>query len=137
VARRRTLRHNATPAVNRPQPHTVRWRTVLVLAGLVAFSAGLNAPFVFDDHESILRNPYVGRFWPIDAPPQSAVAGRPAVAWSLAISHAMAGLNPAVFRAWNLAVHITAALLLFAVLRRTLTIEPGSTRSPSSPRSSG
>ena len=101
------------------------------------FSAGLNAPFVFDDHESIVRNPYVGQFWPIDAAPQSAVAGRPAVALSLAISHAMAGLNPAVFRAWNLAVHITAALLLFAVLRRTLTIKPGSTRSPSSPRSSG
>ena len=46
------------------------------------------------------------------------------VALSLSISHAIAGLSPAVFRAWNLAVHVIAALLLFAVLRRTLTINP-------------
>jgi protein O-mannosyl-transferase len=137
VARRRLPRADATPAADGAKPHTVRWRTVFVIAGLVAFSVAWDAPFVFDDHESIVRNPYVGRLWPLSAPPQSAVAGRPVIAMSLAISHAIDGLNPAVFRAWNLAVHITAGLLLFAVLRRTLTITPRSMRSPSAPRSSG
>jgi tetratricopeptide (TPR) repeat protein len=52
---------------------------------------------------------------------QSAVAGRPVVSLSLAVNYALTGLSPAGFRCWNLVVHLLTGLLLFGVVRRTLT----------------
>src|SRR5262249_51804968 len=97
----------------------------LIVAGLAAYSNSLAAPFVFDDHGSIVENAYIRQLWPLgnalSAPVQSAVAGRPVVSLSLAINYALTGLSPAGFRGWNLAVHLLTALLLFGVVRRTLT----------------
>jgi len=48
------------------------------------------------------------------------VAGRPLVNFSLAINHALGGQSVAGYHAFNLAVHLLAALTLFGLVRRTL-----------------
>ena len=55
----------------------------------------------------------------MDAPSQSSVAGRPVVALTLALNYAMSGLHTWSYHATNLALHISAALLLFGIVRRT------------------
>lgn len=97
---------------------------VLAAAGLIAYSNSLSAPFVLDDEESIVRNEHVSSPWPLSralgAPPQSSFAGRPLASLSLAISHAAGGASPASFRVWNIAFLIATALLLAAIVSRTL-----------------
>jgi tetratricopeptide (TPR) repeat protein len=45
------------------------------------------------------------------------------VSFSLAINYSLGALNPWGYHVWNLAVHILAALLLFGIVRRTLSLE--------------
>jgi tetratricopeptide (TPR) repeat protein len=140
MSRRRTRKDNphaaaiqrigsttARPATDRSPGQPTRvpftWHPLaLVVAGLLVYANSLSAPFVFDDTGTIVLNPFLRQLWPLTAawraPVQSAVSGRPVVALSLAISHAMGGLDPATFRAWNIAVLIFSALLLFGILRR-------------------
>jgi len=98
----------------------------LVAAGVIAFGGALNLPFVFDDHGSIVENPYITQLsrplQAMRAPAQSAFAGRPVASLTLAINHAMAGLDSRAFHAWNLGVHLLCGLLLFAIVRRTLRL---------------
>ena len=80
--------------------------------------------FIYDDEETIVGNPYVRTLWPVTAamhaPAQSAAAGRPLISLSLALNYALGGLAPAGYHAFNLVVHLTAALLLFGIVRRVL-----------------
>jgi tetratricopeptide (TPR) repeat protein len=48
------------------------------------------------------------------------MAARPLVNFSLALNYWTGGLEPRGYHAWNLGVHLTAALVLFGVVRRTL-----------------
>jgi Flp pilus assembly protein TadD len=101
---------------------------VLIVGAAAAYVNSFAVPFVFDDHGSLLENPYIRHLWPLSsalsAPVQSAVAGRPVVSLSLAINYALSGLSPAGYRGWNLAVHLLAGLVLFGVVRRTLNAPP-------------
>jgi protein O-mannosyl-transferase len=122
---RRTSGRQPAPAPAR------RWATpasawmclALGAAGLVAFSNSLTAPFVLDDQSSVLDNPTIRHLWPLtDAlrgPVQFPTAGRPLVNLSLAINYALGGESPVGYHAWNLAVHVLCALLLFGIVRRT------------------
>lgn len=96
---------------------------VIVLAGTLAFANGLHAPFILDDEDSIVRNPFITSLWPLSrstqAPAESSLSGRPLVSLSMALSYAIGGLSPAAFRAGNLAVLIASALVLFGIVRRT------------------
>lgn len=100
------------------------WRfspLALALAALVAYSNSFSAPFVFDDEFSIVENPHI-RSLSLDAfraPDQSSVAGRPIASFTLAIDHAIGGLDPASYHRTNLAIHILAGLALFGFLRAT------------------
>jgi tetratricopeptide (TPR) repeat protein len=100
-----------------------RYAALLASAAIVAFWNVLPAPFVFDDGSTITDNPYIRQLWPpsvsLSAPVQSAVAGRPVVSLTLAINHALGGLEPWGYHAWNLATHVVTAWLLFAIVRRT------------------
>lgn len=103
------------------------WHGLFLIAlGAAVYANSLHSPFVFDDHGSIVDNPFLRQLWPLSSaasgPVQSAVAGRPVISVSLALNYAAAnGLDPAAFRAWNLGVHLLAALTLFGLVRRTLT----------------
>ncbi len=65
----------------------------------------------------------------------AAVQRRPVVNVSLAINYAISGVNPWSYHAFNLLSHVLAALLLLAVVRRTLVRISSSPSAP--PQASG
>ena len=99
-----------------------RYSLALAAAGIAAYLNSLDAPFVFDDMDAIVANRHVVALWPLrdamSAPVQSAVAGRPIVSLTLALSCAWNGFSPAAFRVFNLAVLVASGLALFGILRR-------------------
>lgn len=99
--------------------------SLLVLAGIAAYSNSFNGPFVFDDVGTILNNPTLLKLWPLSdvlaGPPGGTTAsGRPLVNLSLALNYALGGFDVRGYHAFNLAVHFAAVLALFGVIRRTL-----------------
>jgi tetratricopeptide (TPR) repeat protein len=108
---------------SRSAPAAARTAAALGVLWLVAFGlyAGtLDHPFVFDDIDSIERNPDLRRLWPPAAPPGSGASGRPLVALSLAVNYALGGLDPTGYHLFNIAAHGLAAGVLFLLLRGTL-----------------
>ncbi len=126
---------------------STRWLTlglaVLILAaGAWAYSTSFRGVFVLDDVRAIVRNSTIRSLWPLTtalAPPTgSTVAGRPIANLSFAVNHALAPTEPsdrpgagdagggagpldvAPYHAGNLAIHLTGALVLFGLVRRTL-----------------
>lgn len=110
------------------------WIVLLVVAvAVLPFLNSFSAPFVFDDNGSVAGNPYLKQLWPLSAamgaPIQSALAGRPIVALSFALNHALAGgLQPAAFRIGNLAIHLGVGALLFGLVVHTLRCSPATAR---------
>ena len=123
----------------------------LVLAGSWAYSTSFRGVFVGDDIDAIADNPHIKSLWPLtaamSAPPDTTVAGRPFASLTFALNYALAPADvrdvvaPGVraplgstsdpfyrnvwgYHAFNLAVHLSAALLLFGIVRRTLLSPP-------------
>jgi tetratricopeptide (TPR) repeat protein len=107
-----------------------RWRTVMAAALLLAviaavYSRSLSVPFIFDDLTSIPENPNIQTLWPpwkaMSPPPQlGAAGGRPLVGLTLAVNYALDGLRVRGYHAFNVLVHVLAALALWGVVARTL-----------------
>jgi len=111
--------------VGRESPVACAGRAVAVLAlGLVAYRASFAGAFVYDDLVAIVGNPHFAPLWPPDASlwavPGTGLAGRPVVSFSLALNHALGGFAPWGYHLLSLLGHLTAALLLMALVRRTL-----------------
>jgi tetratricopeptide (TPR) repeat protein len=97
---------------------------VILAAGIVAWSSSFNAPFIFDDLLAIRDNPTLRHFpaWRNFAPPQlSPISRRPVINLTFALNYAIGGLGVRGFHAGNLLIHLLAALLLFGIVRRTLS----------------
>ena len=98
---------------------------VLVAVVAIVYARALSGPFVFDDRSAIVGNASLESLWPLGPvlaqPPDLTTSGRPVVALSFALDHALGGLDPRVFHGTSLAIHALCALLLGAVVRRTLT----------------
>jgi len=99
----------------------------LVILGVAAYCNSFGGPFIFDDEESVVENPYIVHLRPLSnvmlAPPQSTVAGRPVASLSLALNYAISGYEVWSYHLFNLLVHILAGLALFGIIRRTLLCE--------------
>jgi dolichyl-phosphate-mannose-protein mannosyltransferase len=120
---------------------------LILLAAVLVYSNSYTGLFVFDDEPAIVENPHIKQLWPLTAamraPAGTTVSGRPIVSLSLAINYALAPdfardtlampapgapaseydrlyANLWGYHAFNLAIHIAAALALFGVVRRTL-----------------
>lgn len=96
-----------------------------VVAVCVAiYGRGLNGPFIFDDKTAIEASPHIQTLWPptrsLSAPDESAAAGRPVLCLTLALNHAVHGLDVRGYHLVNLALHIGTALLLMAIIAHTL-----------------
>jgi len=103
---------------------------IVAASGAWAFATSFDGVLVLDDVRAIVRNQTIRTLWPVTIPlsPPSAstVAGRPVANLTFALSYALGSstpeaIDPAAFHAANLAIHLTAALLLFGVVRRTLS----------------
>jgi tetratricopeptide (TPR) repeat protein len=97
----------------------------LVLAGAVAYHNSFSVPFFFDDNGSIKQNATIRHVWPpweMFSPPTGgqSVAHRPVANVSLAFNYALGGLRVEGYHAFNLAIHLLAALALYGIVRRTL-----------------
>jgi protein O-mannosyl-transferase len=122
---------------------------LIVAAGLCAYSNSFRGLLVFDDIGSIAANPHVKSLWPVtramSAPQDVTVAGRPVASLTLALNYAIAPADardmfkpPGAdgppedderfyrniwgYHAFNVAIHLLAALALFGVVRRTVMI---------------
>jgi tetratricopeptide (TPR) repeat protein len=140
----------ATKAEERSRPETAGvepvvsarklWaaRAILVIAVCAAYANSLHGPFIFDDGPSILDNRSIRQLElprALVAPPKAVtVSGRPVVNLSLAVNYAIGGLTVEGYHWINLALHVLAALAVFALTRRTLRrLGEGPPRGPSDP----
>ena len=104
------------------------WAAVgLLLASVcAAYANSLHGPFIFDDAPSIVDNlsiRHLGSSQVLAAPPAAlTTTGRPVVNLSLAVNYAIGGLAVEGYHVVNLAFHLLAALVLFALVRRTLLL---------------
>ena len=126
------------PPPSKSQSPAAHWALVavgvLILAGAIwsVYGPAADGPFVFDDQGTIVDNPSIRRLWPplgteeapgpLRAPRTTAVHGRPLVNLSFAVNYALGSLNPIGYRHFNMAVHFLTALLLWAIVSRTLRL---------------
>lgn len=97
----------------------------ILAAGLAAYANTFRVPFVFDDTASITDNPTLGHWSTLFFPPHGGgltVEGRPFLNASFAFNRWLSGSAVWSYHAVNLAIHLGAALLLFALLRRALPL---------------
>jgi len=105
----------------------------VVLCGViaVAYAAGLSAPFLMDDRESIEENPTIESLWPIGrvlwypAAGGRTIDGRPVLNLSFAVSRALCGPSARAYRLGNLAIHAANAVLLWMLAARVLRAARG------------
>jgi tetratricopeptide (TPR) repeat protein len=97
---------------------------LLVVLGAAVYGNSFSGQFYLDDNDGIVRNASIRTLWPISVPlsppPDTTLSGRPIVNLTLAINYAVSGVRPWSYHAFNLLVHLLAALTLFGIVRRTL-----------------
>jgi tetratricopeptide (TPR) repeat protein len=103
-----------------------RTKTILAAIGLIAFGAAayfnsFRGVFLFDDEPAIILNKAIRQLWPLGPILRGP---RPVADLTFALNYAVGGLHVAGYHLVNLAVHILAALTLFGIVRRTLTLPP-------------
>jgi protein O-mannosyl-transferase len=111
-----------------------KYVVALLLAVAVAtYWNALDAPFVWDDDIAITTNSSIHDLTTSLNPPiETPVSGRPIVNLSLALNYGYDRLNTGSFHVLNLAIHVACALLLFGIVRRTLSRHAGNVLAPSS-----
>jgi len=117
-------RQRRVPPSPRNRAHARWWRPFLiVLAGILVYFNSLSAPFIFDDDVSIVRNAAIrapDQVWSQDR--DTPLAGRPVVGMTFALNFMASELDARAYRVTNIAIHVSCALLLFALIGRTLML---------------
>jgi Flp pilus assembly protein TadD len=110
------------------------WLVAILLALFVGIIYGpsFHVPFIFDDKVAIGENrsivslsPLVGSAEhpsPLNPPPDLPTSGRPLVNLSLAMNYRVGGLNPFGYHMVNALIHFASAMLVWAIVRRTLRL---------------
>ena len=112
----------ATPVTSSPVSPPFACGALLVAATLAAYANTFAVPFVFDDVAAITQNPSLAHFSTALFPPDDlSVSGRPLANLSFALNYAISGDSVWSYHALHLALHVANTLLLFALLRRTLS----------------
>jgi protein O-mannosyl-transferase len=97
----------------------------LVISACVAlaYSNTFSVPFIFDDQNNIVDNISIRNLLSVSqllAPPLGmGISGRPVVNLTLALNYAISGENPWSYHFLNILIHLSAALCLFGIMRRT------------------
>ena len=105
---------------------------LMSLAVGLVYARIVESPFIFDDLDSIERNPSIVKLWPLvgdaahpgplNPPPNHVTSGRPLVNLSLAFNFHYGRGNPTGYHLFNMAVHVLCATLLFLIVWRTLQL---------------
>lgn len=109
-----------------PKTISLNWQIsalIICVVGAMAYATSFKGAFIFDDNYYLMINaPVIQNIsWQTLASP--ATISRPLIGLSLAINYAISGMNPWSYHAFNLLVHLLAALTLFGIVRRTLLSE--------------
>lgn len=100
------------------RPSRWQWSAALVAAGLAAYWPGLRGVFTFDDYPWILYNPHLGNLWSL------ATQNRPLTLLTFALNLALGGPDPLGFHLVNLAIHLGATVLVFALIAEVVPERP-------------
>lgn len=115
-------------------PMTSAWLVAVVLTIVIAVVYGrtLDVPFIFDDEPTIYHNPSIKSLWPpigtvaepgpLRPPSDLPTSGRPLVNLSLALNYYLGAYDPFGYHAVNVLLHVLCAMLLWLIVRRTLTL---------------
>ena len=110
--------------MSRSNSDSARWFAPLlvIFIGVLAYSNSFTGPFIFDDTVAIQRNPQIRSLIPYKLPSDgpTAISGRPVVIFSFAVNYAISRLHVVPYHVTNLLIHLLAASLLYAIVRRTL-----------------
>jgi tetratricopeptide (TPR) repeat protein len=110
------------------------WWTAALLAIVitVVYGRAVDVPFIFDDFNSIQTNETIVSLWPLwsaepplgplNTPRSAPTTARPVVNLSFALNYWFGELDPTGYRWVNIALHVGTAILLAAVVRRTLKL---------------
>lgn len=125
----RTSEHTAECNAGTSPPAWIAAAVLAVAIGAV-YGRSLDAPFIFDDAIAIVQNDSIIHLWPLFGSPghpgpfsqtrDLPTSGRPIVNLSLALNYQFNGLRPAGYHLFSIVVHWLNALILWAVVRRTL-----------------
>jgi len=103
---------------------------IIIATGIAVFLNSFDGVFLYDDTKSIVKNPHIRKLWPLSeamslplANSGATVSGRPILSLSFAINYALFGKEPWGYHLVNLVIHICAGLLLFGIVRRTLSLK--------------
>ncbi|MGD0768284.1 MAG: tetratricopeptide repeat protein [Tepidisphaeraceae bacterium] len=101
-----------------------RWMAPLLVIciGAIAYSNSLEGPFIFDDRAAIVLNPQICSLNPFKfaSPGPTSIASRPLVIFSFEANYAIGRLTVQGYHLTNLLIHLSAAMLLYGIVRRTL-----------------
>jgi tetratricopeptide (TPR) repeat protein len=111
----------APPPARFPFKETLCAVAFILAVGLWAYWNSFSGQFIYDDNQ-VVANLRTHSFWQFVALPVN--RARLLVSFSLAANYALGGTEVWGYHAFNLAVHLLAALTLFGILRRTLRLEP-------------
>ncbi|MBT3295337.1 MAG: tetratricopeptide repeat protein [Verrucomicrobia bacterium] len=101
---------------------------LLILAGVLAYWNSFDGVFIYDDILAVRDNVHIRNLWPLSEALSldqwatgSTVDGRPLLSLSFAVNYALLGNAPWGYHLVNLLIHLAAALLIFGIVRSTLT----------------
>jgi Flp pilus assembly protein TadD len=97
------------------------WRLALVVLGLIAYANSFAGVFLLDDFGHIVTSESIRSVGPLS---KHLADFRPLVHFSLAANYSISGLEPWSYHVFNLVVHLAVGLTLFALVRRTLRLDP-------------
>jgi Flp pilus assembly protein TadD len=105
----------------------------LIGAVCACYGGALRGEFLFDDTATILNNPSITHLWPLigsgagagplNPPPNRPTSARPIVNLTFAINHAIGSFDTVGYHAVNIGLHAISALLLWAIVWRTLLLD--------------
>ncbi len=114
----RTIQHDGESSRRR----CVAALVVLTILTVAAYQNSLAAPFVFDDQPNIVENALIRSLLPL--PRFFKETGRPVGFFSFALNYANGGTNVFGYHVVNLAIHVSAGILLFWLVLRLSSL-PG------------
>ena len=98
----------------------LRWAPFgVLLAGGLCYANSVAGVFLFDDQPRIVSNHVIRQGWEIGK--TLFHVERPLVVLSFALNYQVSGLQVWSYHAVNIAIHLMAALVLFGIVRRTLS----------------